>query len=898
MKNKILYGIMSFVLGLCFTACSDDDIEVNTTPLLKDGSVVTGSADVTSTSATMHGTVAGLDGQAASAYVTGFYYGVSQDQLNDRVTAQSGAEFSAVVTGMPGTVYYYQAFVTLQGKVTVKGEVMSLTLTDSKAITGDHKDLTANSVKLSGQIQKLPADAEVGIVVSGVAGDERVRAGVRIPGVLGSDYSVEALGLVPGTTYYYAAYLDLGQGVVYGETKEFTTPVKEFDVDNDLVDLGLSTKWAKCNIGANSETELGSLVGFGDLTGYNTSINPEDYASGDVYKSAQDIANKVTDGKTTIPTIAEYEELFRCCKVEWIEKEGVAGYKFTGPNGNSIFMPAAGSRTQGTTTSVGTEGRYLSGSVNATDPQFAMSYLFNQGGNARSTTPVYQALAVRPVSVAKNIPFDKSLLCKTWEIDLTLDGEYQVFHGPTYFYGTQDSWRTVTNGEPVVGDSWCWDPDFAGNSWAVGGSAANCQGSITFNEDGTVVVKHVDAEGKETTEEGTYTVDEANKTITFEGANCLAPTNFAPGFVDDLKNNIKILSLTDKSLQLGVLRTDPSQGPCLLSINMVPQLEKYGYKATLNCYGQKPGGGEPSDAWAGATVTVAGGQTGTYTVTFNAAEPRAYGQVYILDIEGFAAAYPNAFVKIDAIKADGNDVPFDANKFYYGDIENNGKYRIEMANIWGCGHNDSWNGLKDSPFRPGGGETTEETALGFNSTFEVTFTIVSLDTNLEFNVKQTAVGLSPGWDMPGNWGKENPGAVKVVKDNFQYKLASTSDFSMLLDVDADCGGVGPANGAVCLVDIVDIRNYFSGFSAELKSVVNDDVNVPFDASKILYGDIEDNGNFRVELHNIWGSGTAANPAFDGSTQVEGNNCMLSLGYQKSCKYTIGNFSSELFAKPW
>ena len=898
MKNKILFSIMAFVLGFCFTACSDDDIAVNTTPLLKDGSVVTGSADVTSTSATMHGTVAGLESQAQSAYVTGFYYGVSQDNLSERVLANSASEFSATIAGMPGTVYYYQAFVTLQGKVTYKGEVSSLILTDSKAVTGDYKDLTATTVKLSGQIQQLPADAEVGIVVSGVAGDERVRAGVRIPGVLGSDYSIDALGLIPGTTYYYAAYLDLGQGVVYGDTKEFTTPAKEFDVDNDLVDLGLSTKWAKCNIGANSDTELGALVGFGDLTGYNTSINPEDYASGDVYKSAQDIANKVTDGKTTIPTIAEYEELFRCCKVEWIEKEGVAGYKFTGPNGNSIFMPAAGSRTQGTTTSVGTEGRYLSGSVNATDPQFAMSYLFNQGGNARSTTPVYQALAVRPVSVAKNIPFDKSLLCKTWEIDLTLDGEYKVFHGPTYFYGTQDSWRTVTNGEPVVGDSWCWDPDFAGNSWAVGGSASNCQGSITFNEDGTVVVKHVDAEGKETTEEGTYTVDEANKTITLEGANCLAPANYGPGYTDDLKNNIKILSLTDKTLQLAVMRTDPSQGACLLSINMIPQLEKYGYKAVLSCYGQIPGGGEPSDAWAGATVTVAGGQTGTYTVTFNTSEPRAYGQVYVLDIEGFAAAYPNAFVKIDTLKADGKVIPFDANKFYYGDIEEKGNYRVEIANIWGCGHNDDWTGLKDTPFHPGGGETTEETALAFNSTFEVTFTIVSLDTNLEFTAKQTAVGLNSDWTMPGQWGKENPGAVKVVKENFQYKLASTSDFSMLLDVDADCGGVGPANGAVCLVDIVDIRKYFSGFSAELKSVVNDDVNVPFDASKILYGDIENNGNFRVELHNIWGSGTAANPAFDGSTQVEGNNCVLSLGYQKSCKYTIGNFSTELFAKPW
>ena len=179
-------------------------------------------------------------------------------------------------------------------------------------------------------------------------------------------------------------------------------------------------------------------------------------------------------------------------------------------------------------------------------------------------------------------------------------------------------------------------------------------------------------------------------------------------------------------------------------------------------------------------------------MTFNTAEPRAYGQVYTLDIEGFAAAYPNAFVKIDTLKADGNVIPFDANKFYYGDIEGNGKYRVEMANIWGCGHNDGWNGLKDTPFHPGGGETTEETALAFNSTFEVTFTIVSLDTNLEFMAKQTAVGLEPEWAQPGNWGKENPGAIKVVKENFQYKLASTSDLSMNIDVDADCGGVGPA----------------------------------------------------------------------------------------------------------
>ena len=60
-----------------------------------------------------------------------------------------------------------------------------------------------------------------------------------------------------------------------------------------------------------------------------------------------------------MPTIAEFEELFALCTREWVEVEGVAGYKFTGPNGNSIFMPAAGSRTQGTTTGVGVEGCYL-----------------------------------------------------------------------------------------------------------------------------------------------------------------------------------------------------------------------------------------------------------------------------------------------------------------------------------------------------------------------------------------------------------------------------------------------------------------------------------------------------------------------------------------------------------
>ena len=243
-------------------------------------------------------------------------------------------------------------------------------------------------------------------------------------------------------------------------------------------------------------------------------------------------------------------------------------------------------------------------------------------------------------------------------------------------------------------------------------------------------------------------------------------------------------------------------------------------------------------------------------------------------------------------------MPFDQNKFFFGDIEGNGNYRIEMANIWGCGHNDGWNGLKDTPFHAGGGETTNETALAFTSTFEVQFTIVSLDADLNFTVKQSAVGLSSPWAMPGNWGKENIGAVKVAYNSgiHQYELQSTDNVALTLNADECDNGVAPANGAVNLVDVVGIRSYFPGFTAQLISVVNDGANVSFDNSKIKYGDIEGKGNFRIELHNIWGSGTAADPAFPGAEVVEGNNCVRSLGFTTSSIYTIGNFS-KLYALP-
>ena len=84
MKLKNIYhAIMAVVMATAtLTACSDtDDYYANTTPLLTDGSVVTGSADVTATTATLYGTVEGLDNVSAASYATGFYYGFDANAL-------------------------------------------------------------------------------------------------------------------------------------------------------------------------------------------------------------------------------------------------------------------------------------------------------------------------------------------------------------------------------------------------------------------------------------------------------------------------------------------------------------------------------------------------------------------------------------------------------------------------------------------------------------------------------------------------------------------------------------------------------------------------------------------------------------------------------------------------
>lgn len=822
MKYKFLYSI-ALCMGLAFTACNDDDeYFINTNPMLDESSVVTGSADVTANSATLHATVKGLENCSPQSYAVGFNYGYDQNNLNESVVGSLNEEVvSAELTGLTnGVTLYYQAFAKLQGRLVYTGEVKSLVTTDAKVLAKDATEVDFASGKIGATITDAPADAACGVVISTSSNPEDVRAGLVIPmDALSADYVLPVEGLLPAKTYYYTGYLDLGAGTVYGDVKSFTTAPYDFDLDNDLVDLGLSVKWGRFNVGAKKASDLGGLFGFGDVNGVNPGIDPAGFASADTYRTAADIANVAYNGSVTLPTANDFEELFAKCRVEWTTEDGVNGYKFTGPNGNSIFLPAAGSRTMSATTGEGVKGVYLTGTVNKANTQYAVAYQFASGSNGRVTTPVYEALSARPVSTARNVAFNKELLYNTWEIDYNPETLASIrFAGPVHFYGTDDSWRTVTNNEPVVGNSWAWEAG-AENTWAFG----NCAGYMTLTPEGKIVVKLQDGEELE----GTYTVDEANKTIT-STIDLLHPSAMS-GYAD-YKTAIKVLQLTDEKFSLGFFR---DSDPATVSVNMIPQSKKYGIPFSLCIIASDWSTGD----WGAEVATIIPDEIeGAHTLTFEGAVPEA--MIFNLDVKGLKEKYPNALVTVTGMRVDGEKLPFDAAKFRYGDIENNGNFRVEFFNIFG--KNSNGGAVVESPFSSLTNAGVEP-AVNFTSKLEIDV-YVTLDNTFTPNL----ITINPSW--AGTWGTPGDSFTVDINSDAKYTLSKNA-----MSITYVPDGVDHSAGSIMtFIEIKPLHGLFPGAKGTLTGLKLDGNAVTgWDPAKVL--NTNDGTGYRLELWNTYGA---------------------------------------------
>lgn len=861
MKTKTFLSL-SLCLGLALASCNDDDkYDIYTEPVLTEDSVVTGSADVTATSATMHATLVGIQTLAPSAYTAGFNYGFSPAALTQAVKGdvQDGV-LTATVDGLAdATTVYYQAYLSLGGKLVLTGEVKSLITTDAVVTTGAATAADCTGAQLSASVTGAPAGTSYGFVIAARADEEEVRAGLITEAGSEASYSLAVSGLAPATTYYYAGYADLGPGVVYGDVKSFTTPAADIDVNEEFVDLGLSVKWAKHNIGSSAAAPAGGKFGFGDLTGVNTSIDPADYASADIYRTSLDLANRAWNSKATLPTASDFEELFTLCTKQWTEVDGQEGYLLTGPNGNTIFLPAAGSRTISEVSGAGVTGLYGTGTANESDPRYAVAYRFGQNGQSRTSTPVYEALSIRPVSTARNVALDMDLLCQTWEIDYNA-GETTVWNGPVHFYGTADCWGTVTNHEPIIGDSWCWDADKS-NTWAFG----DCTGYMTLNADGTVKVKNQN--GEEQT--GTYTVDPVNKTIT-STVDLLAPDNFKSPMVENRKEAIKILSLSDEGLQLGYFRDSE---PATLAVNMVRQAKKYGFPAVMMCVASDWSG--PWDANLGLLMPA--DLEGRHTAAYNGST--ADVMVFCLDFQGLAKAYPRAIVTVNEIRCDGTAVKFDPSCFRYGDIEDNGNFRIELFNTFGKASHD--NNVK-SPFSDVNGPSDPN--FNFSSKLEIDYTVT-----LDPVFTPTLITINPDWGGPWDY---NEGATFSVAVNKTTGLYEPSQASFTFNYAPD-GTDHSAGSIMTFVEVKNLKNLFPGANATLDMLKLDGADVTgWDPAKVY--NTSDGGAWRLELWNMYGTSSSKGCAFGtpgdkGEIRELGFSNSMQLGFTLNSLYTPVTF---------
>ncbi len=172
---------------------------------------------------------------------------------------------------------------------------------------------------------------------------------------------------------------------------------------HEYVDLGLSVKWATCNVGASKPEDYGNYYAWGETSTKSsyTESNSKTYGKrmNDIRGNSQyDAARANWGGTWRLPTKAELEELTNKCTWKWTTQNGVKGYKVTGPNGNSIFLPAAGYRYGSSLCRAGEYGDYWSSSPDGGDGNGAYGLRFGSGTQRVGWNGRSLGRSVRPVS--------------------------------------------------------------------------------------------------------------------------------------------------------------------------------------------------------------------------------------------------------------------------------------------------------------------------------------------------------------------------------------------------------------------------------------------------------------------------------------------------------------------
>lgn len=280
----------------------------------------------------------------------------------------------------------------------------SIPISMPTVITGTASDITTSGAVISGNVI---SDGGVTVTDRGfIYGIDANNLTQNLQCGTGTGiYANTLVGLNPSTIYYYKAYATNAEGTAYGEVMSFMTenvgdPTGTLN-GHDWVDLGLpsGTRWATCNVGSTTPEGYGDYFAWGE-TSTKTIYTEDNYTyTGNpiTLPTSADAATANWGNGWRMPTREEMDELYRNCTREWTTQNDVNGEKFIGPNGNSIFLPAAGYRHDGDLDNASSRGYYWLSSLSTNYSGYAFDFIFDSGNCDLYNGSRVNGLSVRPV---------------------------------------------------------------------------------------------------------------------------------------------------------------------------------------------------------------------------------------------------------------------------------------------------------------------------------------------------------------------------------------------------------------------------------------------------------------------------------------------------------------------
>ena len=180
--------------------------------------------------------------------------------------------------------------------------------------------------------------------------------------------------------------------------------ITEYGKTMEAVDLGLSVRWGSHNVGARKPEESGLYYAWGETEPkgdytwetYKYGRKLTKYNDGDDRRQLEeddDVASEELGGGWRMPTASEMEEL--CHKCEWTWNGN--GYVVKGPNGNSIFLPAAGMKQGSSVGNSGSCGYYWSASLSSDGQSPAYNLDFTSKDKEVGDSRRYRGFSIRAV---------------------------------------------------------------------------------------------------------------------------------------------------------------------------------------------------------------------------------------------------------------------------------------------------------------------------------------------------------------------------------------------------------------------------------------------------------------------------------------------------------------------